>query len=88
MSESSFTCKLQSTGAVKLVMKGGTREGTDSTDSTEPDWGEELTLDVDPKLDNSALGRQFDFIVERTGVGFPPVRATLHVTVDNNQQSG
>jgi hypothetical protein len=84
-----FNCKLDPSGGITLTVKGGTRDGTDQTDNTEPDWGEEETLPpIPPKLSNTEAGFPFDFRVERTGFAVPPARATLHVKVDNNQQPG
>lgn len=83
-----FTCTLDPTGAINLTVKGGTREGTDPSDNAEADWGEIITHAVPPKFNNNDQGFQFDLKVERIGFAVPPVRATLHITVDNNQQPG
>lgn len=83
-----FTCKLDPTGSITLTIKGGTREGTDPSDNTEPDWGQTDTRQIPPKLGNTDPGVSFNVKVERTGFAVAPVRATLHVTVDNNQQPG
>jgi hypothetical protein len=84
-----FTCKLDSTGTLHLTIKGGSRPGLDRTDNTEPQWGEEVTQVIPPKLSNTDPGATFDVEVTRTNIAVRPViRATLHVSVHNNQQGG
>lgn len=82
-----FTCKLDDTGTLHLTIKGGSRPGLDPTDTTEPEWGQEVTQVVPPKANNADPGVTFDVTVTRTNIALRPViRATLHVTVHNNQQ--
>jgi hypothetical protein len=83
-----FRCQLDPTGKVSLTVTGGMRKGTDETDNTEPEWGDDQHFDIRPKKISSDPNVSFDFTVERTGFGYPPVRATLHVTVANEQQGG
>lgn len=83
-----FNLRLSPSAEVVLTVRGGTRDGTDETDNTAPDWGEPTTIVIPPKKDPADPPVTFKFTIERTGPAYAPVRATLALRIDNDQQTG
>jgi hypothetical protein len=84
VARASFVFELLTTGALVVTVTGGTKKKGDDIQWGDPQPG----VTVVPKLHNTDGPHKFDFKIERVGPGFPPVRATLHIQVDNNQQGG
>ena len=83
-----FELKIDSGGVLTATFRGGLREGTDPFDKTQPNWVVSDTKTVPPKLLSGDPPVVFDVKIERTGPGFPPVRASLHFEIHNDQQPG
>jgi len=81
------TLTIHADASVTIALKGGTREGQDPQDTTEPDWGAVIRKTVPPKHAGDPP-IEFDVTVERTGFAVPPVRANIHFVIDNEQQPG
>ncbi len=81
------TSVLADDGSVTVTIKGGTREGQDAYDPTEPDWGGAVVRTA-PARRAGDPPTELDLTVERTGFAVPPVRATIHVVIENDQQVG
>jgi hypothetical protein len=78
-------CELTGSGDVIVTPT----EGTKASDEEEAEYDEPgPRITVKRKAHNGDAPLTFSMTVERTGPGFPPVRATAHFQVDNDQQGG
>jgi hypothetical protein len=82
-------CKvvLEADASVTLTIKGGTREGQDPDDNSQPDWGGVVRRTAPPKRPGDPP-TEFDLTVQRTGFAVPPVRANIHFVIENDPQVG
>lgn len=82
-----LVCELLTTGQIVVTATGSTK-ASDENESESQHGNPQPPITIEPKKHNTDPSHPFSIMVERVGPGFPPVRATVHIEFDNNQQGG